>query len=79
MTPTPDPAARQPAATPVGVRPRGASLHAIWASVTGVLGALGRNRVRWAAPLVAVLLLLAIAVALLALVPAIAPFVYPLL
>lgn len=65
--------------TPVGARPRGASLRAIWASASGVLGALGRNRVGWAAPLVAVLLVVAILVAVLALVPAIAPFVYPLL
>lgn len=64
---------------PVGARPRGAGLGALWASVRGVVGALGRNRVGWAAPLVAVLLLVAILVAVLALVPAIAPFVYPLL
>lgn len=64
---------------PVGGRPRGASLRAIWISAAGALGALGRNGVVWAAPLVVVLLIVAVLLATLALVPAIAPFVYPLL
>lgn len=65
--------------TPIGSRPRGAGLGAVWASATGVLRALGKNRIGWAAPLVAVLLIVAVLVAILSMVPAIAPFVYPLL
>lgn len=48
-------------------------------SAAGVVQALFSNRTPWALPLVLVLLVLSGILAALALVPAIAPFVYPVL
>lgn len=64
---------------PAGARPRGAALSVVFGSASEVVRALFRNRVPWALPLVVVLLAVAGLLALLSLVPAIAPFVYPLL
>ncbi len=64
---------------PAGTRPRGAGLTMAVRSAAGVVQALFSNRTPWALPLVLVLLVLSGILAALALVPAIAPFVYPVL
>ncbi len=62
-----------------GARPRGAGLGAAISSTGELLSAIVTHKMGWALPLVLVLLLLAGVLAVLAMVPAIAPFVYPLL
>lgn len=62
-----------------GTRPRGAGLSIVLGSSVRVVRSLFAHRVGWALPLVVVLLSLAGILAILALVPAISPFVYPLL
>jgi len=66
-------------ATEEGARPRGAGPMIIARAAKRVIASLFANRVGWALPLVVVLLAVAGVLAVLALVPAIAPFVYPLL
>jgi hypothetical protein len=60
-------------------RPRGAGLRAIGDTVTSVFVSVSRNRLTWLLPLVVLLLALAGLLALLALVPGIAPVIYPVL
>ena len=60
-------------------RNRGGILQSSAQTVFAVFGALRANKMTLAIPLVVVLLLLAGVLAVLALVPAISPFVYPLL
>jgi flagellar biosynthesis protein FliR len=60
-------------------RNRGGILQSSVQTVFAVFGALRANKMTLAIPLVVVLLLLAGVLAVLALVPAISPFVYPLL
>ncbi len=60
-------------------RPAGASLRAITGTVRDVFQSLRQHRLGWALPIALVLLTLAGILALLALVPAIAPFIYPVL
>jgi hypothetical protein len=55
------------------------SLAARSRAVAALFRALSHHRMAWAVPLVAVLLLAAAVFAALSAVPAIAPFVYPLL
>ncbi len=64
---------------PEGSRPAGASLTIALTTAQEAIGALFANRVGWAAPLLLILLILAGILAVLSMVPAIAPFVYPVL
>ena len=64
---------------PDGTRPRGSGLTMALRSAATVVQALFEHRTGWALPLVLVLLVLSGILAALALVPAIAPFVYPVL
>lgn len=64
---------------PVGARPKGAGLSGVAGAIGDVWRSMRRHRLGWAAPVVVVLLLVAALLALIALVPGIAPFVYPLL
>ncbi len=65
--------------TPPSTRRRSQPLRASARSVAEVMGALVNNRLAVALPVLLVLLLMAAVLAILALVPAISPFVYPLL
>ena len=60
-------------------RPRGAGIRAVGGAVSGVLRSLVKHRLGWAIPLALLLLAMAGLLALLSLVPAIAPFIYPVL
>ena len=64
---------------PDGARPAGAGPRIALDTASELLRATFRDGVGWTAPLVIILLMLAGLLALLALVPAVAPFVYPLL
>jgi len=64
---------------PEGTRPRGATFSIAIRSATEVVQAMVGSRMAWALPLAFVLLLLAGVLGVLALFPALSPFVYPLL
>lgn len=64
---------------PPGARPIGGSFLAITRSVVATVRAFRTHRLVWAIPIMFVLFVVAGVLAGLALVPAIAPFVYPLL
>lgn len=64
---------------PPGTRPIGGSALALGQAVVATIGAFYANRVTWAIPLALVLIIVAALFGALSLVPAIAPFVYPLL
>jgi hypothetical protein len=60
-------------------RPRGASFIALTRSILATFASLHANRATWTFPLLLVLLVVAALLGVLAMVPAIAPFVYPML
>ena len=64
---------------PPGARPRGALLLTSYTTASAAVWATFRSGMGWIAPLVLVLVALAGVLSLLPMVPAIAPFVYPLL